>query len=97
MSGRRAANERLLAAVAGRSGINSARWIEQARFRRQYRVLLRDIARPDFRPDTRSIAVSRGMTVDGVNLALQRLLRLDLVEMRGAVWIALKEAPWEIR
>jgi uncharacterized protein (TIGR02147 family) len=41
----------------------------------------------DFRPDSRWIAKSLGITVNDVNIALQRLLRLELLEMAGAKWI----------
>jgi transcriptional regulator with XRE-family HTH domain len=37
--------------------------------------------RPDFRPDCRWIAEQIGTTVDAVNLAITRLLRLGLLEM----------------
>ena len=43
---------------------------------------------PDFRPDCRWIAKQAGVSVDEVNLALQRLLRLGLIELAadGAWW-----------
>lgn len=42
----------------------------------------------NFRPDSRWIARSLGITVNEVNIALQRLLRLGLLQMVGAKWIA---------
>ena len=42
---------------------------------------------PDFRPDCRWIATQAGVSVDEVNLALQRLLRLGLIELASdGVW-----------
>jgi hypothetical protein len=42
---------------------------------------------PGFRADCRWIAHQAGVSVDAVNLALQRLLRLGLIEMRsGGAW-----------
>jgi len=42
-----------------------------------------------FRPDSRWIARVLGITVDEVNVALQRLLRLGLLRMEGQLWIDL--------
>jgi len=42
-----------------------------------------------FRPDVHWIAQVLGLTTDEVNEALSRLLRLRLLEMRGAEWIDL--------
>jgi transcriptional regulator with XRE-family HTH domain len=39
---------------------------------------------PEFQPDTRWIATQLGVSVDRVNLALGRLLRLQLLDMRPA-------------
>ncbi|MFN7926093.1 MAG: DUF4423 domain-containing protein [Bryobacteraceae bacterium] len=41
-----------------------------------------------FRADVRWIAAETGVSVDEVNLALQRLLRLGLLKMRGNHWSA---------
>lgn len=40
-----------------------------------------------FRPDSRWVARVLGLTVDEVNVALQRLVRLGLLEMRGERWV----------
>ena len=43
--------------------------------------ILRLCGQPDFRPDSRWIAERAGSTVDQVNVALARLLRLGLIEL----------------
>ncbi len=45
-----------------------------------------------FTPDSRRLAASLGLTVDEVNVAIQRLLRLGLLEMSGAKW-TVRTAP----
>jgi hypothetical protein len=46
-----------------------------------HHAILRLCGAADFRPDCRWIAERSGVTVDEVNLALQRLLRIGLLEM----------------
>jgi transcriptional regulator with XRE-family HTH domain len=46
--------------------------------------ILRLCGRDDFRPDSRWIAQHAGVAVDDVNIALQRLLRLGLLELSGS-------------
>lgn len=44
---------------------------------------------PDFQPDSRWIARTLGVSVDDVNMALQRLLRLGLLEIKTrCAWVA---------
>jgi transcriptional regulator with XRE-family HTH domain len=44
---------------------------------------------PNFQPDCRWIARTLGVTVDDVNMAVQRLLRVGLLEMRTrCAWVA---------
>lgn len=50
-------------------------------------AILEVIQIKDFRPDSRWIAKSLGITVNEVSVALQRLLRLGLLQMAGAKWI----------
>jgi transcriptional regulator with XRE-family HTH domain len=47
-------------------------------------AILELVRRSTFRPDSRWIASRLHITVDEVNVALQRLLRLDLLEMTSA-------------
>jgi len=52
--------------------------------------ILRLTATPEFRPDCRWIAERAGVEPDAVNLALQRLLRLGLIELTaGGQWLDL--------
>jgi transcriptional regulator with XRE-family HTH domain len=44
-------------------------------------AVLELLRREDFTPDSRWIARQLGITVDDVNIAVQRLVRLDLLEM----------------
>jgi transcriptional regulator with XRE-family HTH domain len=43
---------------------------------------------PGFRPDSRWIARTLGLSVDDVNIALHRLLRLGRLEMTRCAWVA---------
>jgi plasmid maintenance system antidote protein VapI len=53
-----------------------------------YHHAILELARADgFQPDSRRIASALGLTVDEVNVGVQRLARLGLLEMRGARWI----------
>jgi plasmid maintenance system antidote protein VapI len=57
-----------------------------------YHHAILDLARPEsFVPDSRRVASVLGLTVDEVNIAIQRLARLGLLEMKGARWIARTE------
>jgi transcriptional regulator with XRE-family HTH domain len=50
-----------------------------------WRIL--DLSRaPEFRADSRWLAQRTGVTADVVNIALSRLLRLGLIEMRAGRW-----------
>jgi len=51
-----------------------------------HRELLRLSREPSFRPDVRAIAEAVGVSIDEINVALSRLLRLGLLEMNGAAW-----------
>ena len=52
-----------------------------------HHAVLELIHTKDFRPDSRWIAKSLGLTVNEVNIALQRLLRLGLLQMSGPKWL----------
>jgi DNA-binding MarR family transcriptional regulator len=49
--------------------------------------ILELIRAPEFRADSRWLAERIGVPADTVNIALSRLLRLGLLEMRGNRWI----------
>ena len=51
-----------------------------------HREMLRFARDERFEPDNWAIAEAIGVSVDEVNLALSRLLRLGLLEMRGRTW-----------
>lgn len=51
-----------------------------------HHALLELASDPRFTPDSRRVAATLGLTVDQVNVAIQRLARLGLLEMRGARW-----------
>jgi len=52
-----------------------------------HREILRLSREATFKADNRSIARAIGAGVDEINIALSRLLRLGLLEMKGGVWI----------
>jgi DNA-binding transcriptional regulator YhcF (GntR family) len=52
-----------------------------------HHALLELTRRKDFVPDSRRLAATLGISVDQVNVALQRLLRLGFLEMQGTRWI----------
>jgi transcriptional regulator with XRE-family HTH domain len=56
-------------------------------------ALLRAIARPGFRADSRWLAVNLGIPLDQVNVALQGLLRRRLLIMVSSQrWVSIEEA-----
>ena len=58
-----------------------------------------DLAQAEaFRPDSRWIARELGITVDETNVALQRLLRLDLLRMASpGRWVTQESHEWDAR
>lgn len=48
--------------------------------------ILHLLREPGFVPDSRSIALKLGVTVDAVNMAVSRLLRLGLLELNQDAW-----------
>ena len=49
--------------------------------------LIARVRRSRFRPDCRHIAERIGVTVDDVNVVLQRLLRTNVIVMGGSRWV----------
>jgi plasmid maintenance system antidote protein VapI len=56
-----------------------------------------DLARrADFVADSRRVAAALGITVDEVNVAVQRLARLGVLELRGPRWIVRGDATPDV-
>ena len=78
--GRRRATTRVIRSLGPKIGMHAAD-IEAACAVENDDAVLLAIARPAFRPDTRWIATVAGITIDEVNVALQRLLYRGAIAM----------------
>jgi len=74
-----AAAEESARRLAADAAIATADWWHEA--------ILELVRLEDFRPDSRWIARVLDLSVDDVNVALQRLVRLGLLEMQGERWV----------
>lgn len=90
MRGRRPLTARTIETLGRRLGLTA----KQVRVFVEHRVstgpdlaILELTRRPEFRPDSRWIARELHVNVDEANIALQRLLRLDLLQMAADRWI----------
>src|SRR6185503_7871146 len=87
--GRRRATMRVIRSLGPKIGL-MAQDIDAMCVSENDAAVLDVIARPSFRPDTRWIATIAGITIDDVNVSLQRLLYHGAIEMRA-------QNEWRIR
>ena len=85
LRGRRRVTSRTLRALGPRLGMNGNEITARCAAENETAVL-GAVARRDFRADTRWLAVTLGVPVDEVNVALQSLLRRRMLMMGGARW-----------
>ena len=89
LRGRRRITRRIIRTLGPRLGLTASQ-IETHCATENDAAVLEVIKRPSFRADTRWIATMAGITIDEVNVSLQRLLYCGTIEMRSA-------SEWRIR
>jgi len=89
MRGRRTITEAALAQIGAALGLAAVQ-LQRARELDEADYAVLDAVREGI-ATTGDIASNRALTIDRVNVALHRLLRLRLIDMRGKVWLSNEE------
>ena len=88
MRGRRTVTREALLRICDSLGIAG---VEQVEYFEPFDLIVRDHATGLERPTVAEVAEACGCTMDEVNIALSRMLRLGLLRMDGDRWVALEQ------
>ncbi|HEU4521456.1 MAG TPA: helix-turn-helix transcriptional regulator, partial [Thermoanaerobaculia bacterium] len=93
LRGTRRAGMKTLATIGRRLGLEPQQ-LASCRAVETDRAVAHAIRRPDFRPSSRWLAVRAGISVDEVNVSLQRLLRRGVLRMVSRELWCIEEAAF---